>query len=166
MAEDHVTLHRRSHCFIAKFPAPTPAIPALSPIPSPSRPVTLGSLVVSLGCGATRSASAIRYRSDGAVDLRLRWPRRKKMKNETDPAPDPEETGTGEPVGEASASALRDRSFPVLGILHYFWEEARLTFWHPGLAGTRSWSSVRCRRSRRRPTPGARRQVSASSAMR
>lgn len=89
------------------------------------------------------SSGAIRYRADGAVELRLRRPRRKTVKEEAAPAPGLEETGTGEPVGEIPAPALRERSLSVLGILHYFWDEARLTSWHPGLAGTRFWSSVR-----------------------
>jgi len=42
--------------------------------------------------------------------------------------------------GGASARAAR---LSLRGLLHYLWDEAELTRWHPGFEGKRSWATVR-----------------------
>lgn len=46
--------------------------------------------------------------------------------------------------GEASDSVASDGSkLSLRGLLHYLWDQAELTHWHPGFAGKRSWGTVR-----------------------
>jgi len=45
-------------------------------------------------------------------------------------------SGTGSGSGSGAGLSLR-------GLLHYLWDQAGLTRWHPGFAGKRSWALVR-----------------------
>ena len=44
----------------------------------------------------------------------------------------------------ASDSVVSDGTkLSLRGLLHYLWDQAKLTRWHPGFAGKRSWATVR-----------------------
>ena len=46
--------------------------------------------------------------------------------------------------GEGSDSVATDGTkLSLRGLLHYLWDQADLTHWHPGFAGKRSWATVR-----------------------
>ncbi len=46
--------------------------------------------------------------------------------------------------GGASDSVVSDGSkLSLRGLLHYLWDQAELTRWHPGFAGKRTWATVR-----------------------
>lgn len=48
------------------------------------------------------------------------------------------------PVGGDSNSVTTDGTkLSLRGLLHYLWNQAELTRWHPGFAGKRSWATVR-----------------------
>lgn len=45
--------------------------------------------------------------------------------------------------GESDSVASDGPKLSLRGLLHYLWDQAELTRWHPGFAGKRSWSTVR-----------------------
>ena len=46
--------------------------------------------------------------------------------------------------GEGGDSVATDGTkLSLRGLLHYLWDQAELTHWHPGFAGKRSWATVR-----------------------
>ena len=46
--------------------------------------------------------------------------------------------------GDGSDSVVTDGTkLSLRGLLHYLWDQAELTHWHPGFAGKRSWATVR-----------------------
>ena len=48
------------------------------------------------------------------------------------------------PAGGASDSVSSDGTkLSLRGLLHYLWDQAELTRWHPGFAGKRTWATVR-----------------------
>jgi len=48
------------------------------------------------------------------------------------------------PAGGDSDSVASDGTrLSLRGLLHYLWEQAELTRWHPGFAGKRTWGTVR-----------------------
>jgi hypothetical protein len=48
------------------------------------------------------------------------------------------------PAGGDSDSATSDGAkLSLRGLLHYLWDQAELTRWHPGFAGKRTWGTVR-----------------------
>ena len=48
------------------------------------------------------------------------------------------------PAGGDSDSVTSDGArLSLRGLLHYLWDQAELTRWHPGFAGKRTWSTVR-----------------------
>ena len=48
------------------------------------------------------------------------------------------------PAGDASDSVSSSGTkLSLRGLLHYLWDQAELTRWHPGFAGKRSWATVR-----------------------
>jgi Protein of unknown function (DUF1173) len=50
------------------------------------------------------------------------------------------------PVGFETGSVRSDGTkLSLRGLLHYMWDQAELTRWHPGFAGRRSWATVRRR---------------------
>lgn len=54
--------------------------------------------------------------------------------------------GRGRPPtagGESDSVASDGTKLSLRGLLHYLWDQAELTRWHPGFAGKRSWSTVR-----------------------
>ena len=48
------------------------------------------------------------------------------------------------PAGGDSDSVVSDGTrLSLRGLLHYLWDQAELTRWHPGFAGKRTWATVR-----------------------
>lgn len=48
------------------------------------------------------------------------------------------------PAGSESESVSTDGTkLSLRGLLHYLWDQAELTRWHPGFAGKRTWATVR-----------------------
>jgi len=45
--------------------------------------------------------------------------------------------------GESDSVSSSGTKLSLRGLLHYLWDQAELTRWHPGFAGKRTWSAVR-----------------------
>ncbi len=45
--------------------------------------------------------------------------------------------------GESDSVASEGSRLSLRGLLHYLWDQAELTRWHPGFAGKRTWATVR-----------------------
>lgn len=45
--------------------------------------------------------------------------------------------------GESDSVASDGTRLSLRGLLHYLWDQAELTRWHPGFAGKRTWATVR-----------------------
>jgi hypothetical protein len=45
--------------------------------------------------------------------------------------------------GESDSVSSTGTRLSLRGLLHYLWDQAELTRWHPGFAGKRSWATVR-----------------------
>jgi hypothetical protein len=45
--------------------------------------------------------------------------------------------------GESDSVSSSGTKLSLRGLLHYMWEQAELTRWHPGFAGKRTWATVR-----------------------
>lgn len=45
--------------------------------------------------------------------------------------------------GEADSVSSTGTRLSLRGLLHYLWDQAELTRWHPGFAGKRTWATVR-----------------------
>lgn len=45
--------------------------------------------------------------------------------------------------GESDSVSSSGARLSLRGLLHYLWDQAELTRWHPGFAGKRSWATVR-----------------------
>lgn len=45
--------------------------------------------------------------------------------------------------GESDSVASDGTKLSLRGLLHYLWDQAELTRWHPGFAGKRTWGTVR-----------------------
>lgn len=45
--------------------------------------------------------------------------------------------------GESDSVASSGTKLSLRGLLHYLWDQAELTRWHPGFAGKRTWATVR-----------------------
>ncbi len=45
--------------------------------------------------------------------------------------------------GESDSVASSGTRLSLRGLLHYLWDQAELTRWHPGFAGKRTWATVR-----------------------
>jgi hypothetical protein len=48
-----------------------------------------------------------------------------------------------QPGGESDSVSSSGTRLSLRGLLHYLWDQAGLTRWHPGFAGKRSWATVR-----------------------
>jgi hypothetical protein len=46
-------------------------------------------------------------------------------------------------AGEGDSVSSTGTKLSLRGLLHYLWDQAELTRWHPGFAGKRTWSTVR-----------------------
>jgi Protein of unknown function (DUF1173) len=45
--------------------------------------------------------------------------------------------------GEGDSVSSTGTKLSIRGLLHYLWDQAELTRWHPGFAGKRTWATVR-----------------------
>jgi hypothetical protein len=45
--------------------------------------------------------------------------------------------------GESESVSTEGTKLSLRGLLHYLWDQAELTKWHPGFAGKRTWGTVR-----------------------
>jgi hypothetical protein len=45
--------------------------------------------------------------------------------------------------GESNSVSSSGNRLSLRGLLHYLWDQAELTRWHPGFAGKRTWATVR-----------------------
>ncbi|GAA0739655.1 DUF1173 family protein [Ideonella azotifigens] len=50
---------------------------------------------------------------------------------------------TSAPCRVNGGSVSRDARLSMRSLLHYLWDQAELTHWHPGFEGKRSWATVR-----------------------
>lgn len=84
------------------------------------------------GYGAVAEQSIIDNPADGTTALRLGFSL-SKAGNRAAP----------EPSGSPSDTVQSDgNKLSLRAVLHYLWDEAELTSWHPGFAGHRSWAVV------------------------
>lgn len=84
------------------------------------------------GYGAVAEQSIVDNPADGTTALRLGFSLSKAGNRA---APEPSDTPAD--TVEASGNKLSLRA-----VLHYLWDEAELTSWHPGFAGHRPWAVV------------------------
>ncbi|MEO6279413.1 DUF1173 domain-containing protein [Roseateles sp.] len=45
--------------------------------------------------------------------------------------------------GQSDSASSSGNKLSLRGLLHYLWDQAELTRWHPGFAGKRTWATVR-----------------------
>lgn len=84
------------------------------------------------GYGAVAEQSIVDNPADGTTALRLGFSL-SKAGNRSAP----------EPSGSPSDTVQSDgNKLSLRAVLHYLWDEAELTTWHPGFAGHRSWAVV------------------------
>ena len=84
------------------------------------------------GYGAVAEQSIVDNPADGTTALRLGF---SLSKSGNRAAP--------EPSGSPSDTVQTDgNKLSLRAVLHYLWDEAELTTWHPGFAGHRSWAVV------------------------
>lgn len=84
------------------------------------------------GFGAVAEQSIVDNPDDGTTSLRLGFSLSKAGNRS---APEPSDTPADTVSADGNKLSLR-------AVLHYLWDEAELTSWHPGFAGHRSWSVV------------------------
>ena len=85
------------------------------------------------GLGQVLGSAIIEDPTTGETTLRLDFPLTKMPGRSTIPP-------TG---GEADSASSTGTKLSLRGLLHYLWDQAELTRWHPGFAGKRTWSTVR-----------------------
>lgn len=84
------------------------------------------------GYGAVAEQSIVDNPDDGTTALRLGF---SLSKSGNRAAPEPSGTPADTVQAEGNKLSLR-------AVLHYLWDEAELTTWHPGFAGHRPWAVV------------------------
>ncbi len=85
------------------------------------------------GLGQVLGSAIVEDPSTGQTTLKLDFPLVKLPGRSTQP-----------PTGDEHDSVRSDGArLSLRGLLHYLWDQAELTRWHPGFAGKRSWSTVR-----------------------
>ncbi|WP_078345315.1 DUF1173 family protein [Mycobacteroides chelonae] len=84
------------------------------------------------GYGAVAEQSIVDNPYDGTTALRLGFSLSKAGNRA---APEPSDTPADTVAAEGNKLSLR-------AVLHYLWDEAELTSWHPGFAGHRPWAVV------------------------
>ena len=55
----------------------------------------------------------------------------------------PGRSQTPQAEGESESVSTDGTKLSLRGLLHYLWDQAELTKWHPGFAGKRTWGAVR-----------------------
>jgi hypothetical protein len=85
------------------------------------------------GLGQVLGSAIVEDPSTGQTTLKLDFPLTRRPGRSTQP-----------PAGDQHDSVKSGGSrLSLRGLLHYLWDQAELTRWHPGFAGKRSWSTVR-----------------------
>ncbi len=85
------------------------------------------------GLGQVLGSAIVEDPATGQTTLKLNFPLTKRSGRSTPP-----------PVGDEHNSVKSNGArLSLRGLLHYLWDQAGLTRWHPGFAGKRSWSMVR-----------------------
>jgi hypothetical protein len=85
------------------------------------------------GLGQVLGSAIIEDTTTGQTILKLDFPLTKVPGRSTLP-----------PIGHENDSVKSHGSrLSLRGLLHYLWDQAELTRWHPGFAGRRSWATVR-----------------------
>ncbi len=85
------------------------------------------------GLGQVLGSAITEDPATGETTLRLDFPLTKMPGRSTIPP-------TG---GEADSVSSTGTKLSLRGLLHYLWDQAELTRWHPGFAGKRVWATVR-----------------------
>jgi hypothetical protein len=87
------------------------------------------------GRGEVMGKAIVEDPTDGSVTLRLDFPLTRQPGRMVQPAP-----GDGETSVKSDGTKLT-----LKGLLHYLWDEAELTYWHPRFGGSRTWALIRKR---------------------
>jgi hypothetical protein len=87
------------------------------------------------GRGEVMGKAIVEDPTDGSVTLRLDFPLTRQPGRSVQPA-----SGDGETCVKSDGTKLT-----LKGLLHYLWDEAELTHWHPRFGGARTWALVRKR---------------------
>lgn len=95
--------------------------------PSYEPPAELSGLGQVLGSAITEDPTT------GKTTLRLDFPLTKMPGRSTIPPAG----------GESDSVSSTGTKLSLRGLLHYLWDQAELTRWHPGFAGKRTWATVR-----------------------
>lgn len=85
------------------------------------------------GLGQVLGSAITEDPATGETTLRLDFPLTKMPARSTIPPTD----------GEGDSVSSTGTKLTLRGLLHYLWDQADLTRWHPGFAGKRTWSTVR-----------------------
>ncbi|WP_430421425.1 DUF1173 domain-containing protein [Methylibium petroleiphilum] len=85
------------------------------------------------GLGQVLGSAITEDPATGETTLRLDFPLTKMPGRSTVPP-------TGDEGDSVSSTGTR---LSLRGLLHYLWDQAELTRWHPGFAGKRTWATVR-----------------------
>lgn len=85
------------------------------------------------GLGQVLGSAIVEDPATGQTTLKLDFPLTRRPGRSTPPPPG------GEPDSVKSAGTR----LSLRALLHYLWDQAALTRWHPGFAGKRSWAIVR-----------------------
>jgi hypothetical protein len=85
------------------------------------------------GLGQVLGSAISEDPATGETTLRLDFPLAKIAGRSTAPAA----------CGDSDSVASNGTRLSLRGLLHYLWDQAELTRWHPGFAGKRHWGTVR-----------------------
>jgi hypothetical protein len=85
------------------------------------------------GLGPLLGTAIVENPATGETNLKLDFPMTKLPGRSTLP------TATS----SSTSAASQGQKLGLRALLHYLWDQAELTHWHPGFAGKRNWSTVR-----------------------
>lgn len=85
------------------------------------------------GLGQVRGSAVLEDEATGAAALRLAFPLTRAPARSA-----PTALTNDKPAVKSNGQRLSMR-----GLLHFLWDRAELTYWHPGMAGRRNWFIVR-----------------------
>ena len=85
------------------------------------------------GLGQVLGSAITEDPATGETTLKLDFPLAKMPGRSTVPPPG----------GEGASVSSSGTKLSLRGLLHYLWDQAELTRWHPGFAGKRTWATVR-----------------------
>lgn len=85
------------------------------------------------GLGQVLGSAIVEDPATGETTLKLEFSMSRMLGKQTVPA-------DASSSGSVTADGIR---LSLRGLLHYLWDQAELTHWHPGFAGKRSWAVVR-----------------------